>query len=287
MLEQLQNRASKTSEEIDSLREKIAATEESLQTKEEELTSLQKRRDDLFAEKVNSDVYRKREELERQIENLEKERKAIERSQELLLGLIKSVWYTWREVYQWCRENLADMPSLENQLGYLESISGGSFERITEENLGSVKGALQEYINRINDAYSTRKAELDTLQQELGRLEEEIKNLRQGIKAFPPAITELKNLIAKKLSAKHQRDIKPQVFADLLEIRSDKWRNAIEGYLNTQKFYLIVEPEYFIEALKIYDEFKFTRKIYNVGIVDIEKIMAENPRLRAFFSGNK
>ena len=29
--------------------------------------------------------------------------------------------------------------------------------------------------------------------------------------------------------------------------------------------------EYFIDALKIYDEFKFVRKIYDIGLIDIEK----------------
>ncbi|MDT3700989.1 MAG: SbcC/MukB-like Walker B domain-containing protein [Thermincola sp.] len=281
MQEQLQNRAAKILEDIMRLREKIAATEESLRDKENELNSQQTERDRLFTEKINSDVYRKRAELERQIQDLEKERKHIERSRESLTGLVKSVWYTWREVDRWCQENLPEMPSLEEQMCYLADISEGSFELITEGNLWSVKENLQEYINRINDAYSMQKTELDTLQQELARLNEEIKNLRQGIKAFPPAIAELQNLIAEKLSTKHQRDIKPQIFADLLEIRSDKWRNAIEGYLNTQKFYLIIEPQYFTEALKVYDEFKFARKIYDVGIVDIEKIMARNPRAKA------
>ncbi|ABO49125.1 SMC domain protein [Desulforamulus reducens MI-1] len=276
--EQLQNRVAKIAQDIHRLREKIAANEGSLREKEEELTSLQEERDHLFAEKINSDVYRKREELGRQIEDLQRESKAIEHSKGILLGLIKGVLYTWREVYQWCRENLAEMPLLEEPLDYLANISEGKLELITREKLWFVKQALQEYVNKINDAYSTHRTELDGLMQYLGRLEEEIKNLRQGIKAFPPAILELKNLIAEKLSAKHQRDIKPQIFADLLEIKSDQWRNAIEGYLNTQKFYLIVEPKYFIEALKIYDEFKFTHKIYDVGIVDIEKIIARHPR---------
>lgn len=276
--EQLLNRMVNVSEDIKRLHEKIEETNLSLQDKERELTALNKERDCLFEEKINSDVFKKRKELEDQIRALEQERTSIEHSKKVLTDLVKSTFYTWREVYHWCRENLEAMSSLEQRLEILSNISEGKFELITKENLWFIKEGFQECINKINDAYARQKTELDTLKQELAKLEEEIRNLKQGIKAFPPAIIELKNIITQKLSEKHHREIKPQIFADLLEIRSDKWRNAVEGYLNTQKFYLLLEPQYFVEALKIYDEFKFTHKIYDVGLVDIEKIMARNPQ---------
>ncbi|AQS59600.1 ATP-binding protein [Desulforamulus ferrireducens] len=279
--EQLQNKVAKISRDISELQDKIKANEINLQEKERELTALQQERDRLFTEKINSDVFRKREELGRQIKDLQREETAIEHSQEILLGLIKGVLYTWREVYQWCQENLNQFPPLAEQLGFLAEVATGNYSLITKEKLAAVQQALQAYVNQINDAYAAHRTELAGLEQELGKLEEEINNLRQGIKAFPPAVMELKKLIAEKLSSRYQREITPQIFADLLEIRSDKWRNAIEGYLHTQKFYLIVEPRYFVAALKIYDEFKFTHKIYDVGIVDLEKIMARNPRPKA------
>ncbi len=35
------------------------------------------------------------------------------------------------------------------------------------------------------------------------------------------------------------------ILADLLEITDEKWRNAIEGYLSSQRFDIIVEPRYY------------------------------------------
>ena len=35
----------------------------------------------------------------------------------------------------------------------------------------------------------------------------------------------------------------------MLEITDETWRNAVEGYLNTQRFYVLVEPEHFDIAL--------------------------------------
>jgi len=60
-----------------------------------------------------------------------------------------------------------------------------------------------------------------------------------------------------------------------LEIRDTKWRDAIEGYLHTQKFYLLVEPSDFVSALKVYDRLKFERHFYDLGLVDVEKLMRQ------------
>ncbi len=55
------------------------------------------------------------------------------------------------------------------------------------------------------------------------------------------------------------------------------WQKAIEGYLHTQRFYLIVPPERFDEALRLYDAAKHAHKLFDVGLVDIAKVMAEEP----------
>ncbi|QQE80528.1 ATP-binding protein [Alicyclobacillus sp. SO9] len=68
------------------------------------------------------------------------------------------------------------------------------------------------------------------------------------------------------------------IFAELLEIRNPVWQKAIEGYLHTQRFYLIVPPETFSQALRIYDEVKNSHHLSEVGLVDIDKVMAERPK---------
>ena len=36
----------------------------------------------------------------------------------------------------------------------------------------------------------------------------------------------------------------------------ERWRGAVEGYLNNQKYYLLVEPGRYQDALNIYDRLK-------------------------------
>jgi ribosomal protein S17E len=73
------------------------------------------------------------------------------------------------------------------------------------------------------------------------------------------------------------REVNVRIVAETAEIKSDRWRNVIEGYLNTQKFYIIVPQEYFKEALKVYDKIKRQNAIYGTGIVDTEKLKRINP----------
>ena len=58
--------------------------------------------------------------------------------------------------------------------------------------------------------------------------------------------------------------------SELLEITDHTWNNAIEGYLNTQKFYLVVEPEYYVVALEVYDRNR--KQIHTAGIINTRKI---------------
>ena len=58
----------------------------------------------------------------------------------------------------------------------------------------------------------------------------------------------------------------------MLEITEERWRGAVEGYLNTQKFYLLVEPDYYRQALQIYDRIKRRFSAHSFGLVDIGKL---------------
>lgn len=59
--------------------------------------------------------------------------------------------------------------------------------------------------------------------------------------------------------------------------------NAVEGYLHTQKFYLMVEPEYYDIALEVYE--KNRKEIHTAGIINTKKIPLheeQNPQCLAY-----
>jgi energy-coupling factor transporter ATP-binding protein EcfA2 len=123
-------------------------------------------------------------------------------------------------------------------------------------------------------------------------LETEERALKSGVYPFPSEVLDLKAAIAGRLRLKNadgnginageqSNETRVFVVAEVAEIPEDRWRNVIEGYLHTQKFYLVVPPEHFNTALHVYDAVKRKRAVYGTGLVDIEKIAQLAPRAEA------
>lgn len=142
----------------------------------------------------------------------------------------------------------------------------------TEEKVQIIYGLKKEYQKLIegynSDIFRTR----DLLEQYKIRkvnLESEIKNLRNRKFTYPDNTTRLKTAIEKEfLSLGINSEVR--IFSDLLEITDTRWQSAIEGYLNTQRFYIIVEPQHYKAALEVYNRVK--KEVHTVGLVNTGKL---------------
>ena len=108
---------------------------------------------------------------------------------------------------------------------------------------------------------------IDELERKAKQLRTEIENLRKKQRPYGEQLRTLKAILTERLGARSQ----VWVLCEELEIRDEEWRDAIEGYLNTQRFDLLVEPHAFAEALSIYEREKRTQNLDGVGLVDTEK----------------
>ena len=97
-------------------------------------------------------------------------------------------------------------------------------------------------------------------------LRAEIEGLKRRQRKYRPEMARLKALLEEKLSGRS----KVYVLCEELEILDEEWRDALEGYLNTQRFDLLVEQEVFREALHIYEKEKRARHFDGVGLVNTE-----------------
>jgi hypothetical protein len=98
-------------------------------------------------------------------------------------------------------------------------------------------------------------------------LKQEIQGLEQKKRPYREEILRLKALLEERLAGRSE----VWIFCEELEVLDEAWRNAIEGYLHTQKFDLLVRPEVFAEALRLYEREKWTHRLEGVGLVDTEK----------------
>lgn len=115
------------------------------------------------------------------------------------------------------------------------------------------------------------QSRLNEIAADLQETEQRISNLKQHRFSYPPAVELLMSRVEQEL-LKIGRTAKPRILCEMLEITDETWRNAVEGYLNTQRFYLLVEPENFDIALGIYEKLRREKKAYGVGLINSGKL---------------
>lgn len=112
---------------------------------------------------------------------------------------------------------------------------------------------------------------LNTKEEEQQELNQKIKKLSQKKLSYAGSVDVLLQTIREEFE-RIGRKPEPYVLCEMLEIEDESWRNAVEGYLNTQRFYILTEPENFDIALGIYDRLRGERKVYGVGLINTQKM---------------
>ena len=115
------------------------------------------------------------------------------------------------------------------------------------------------------------QSRLNEIAADLQETEQRISNLKQHRFSYPSAVELLMSRVEQEL-LKIGRTAKPRILCEMLEITDETWRNAVEGYLNTQRFYVLVEPEHFDIALGIYERLRREKKAYGVGLINSGKL---------------
>ena len=167
-------------------------------------------------------------------------------------------------------ESLDEVVSIYNGL---ENCNFSIFNK-EESYFEYVQSTTDKFISKIRDISYDIKNILKELEENLRLKENTLSKLKENIKDYPRGLEELKENIKNYLELNFNEKIEVNILADVLEISqpNEKWRGAIEGYLNTQKFYLLVEPKYYDSALKYYNKIKKDYVDGSFGLVDIEKL---------------
>lgn len=111
-------------------------------------------------------------------------------------------------------------------------------------------------------------------------LVEEQKSLQAGRQRYPESVTALRQALEERLTAQAQDGVSVRTVAELWDVRDPAWRNAVEGYLNTQRYNLLVAEESYQAAAAIYNAVKDALHIHGVAVVDIGAIRRMHPERR-------
>lgn len=124
-------------------------------------------------------------------------------------------------------------------------------------------------LEEIRTLCARQQVELEEWNRNIALLQERLQELEKQNLMYPTDTIVLKKAIEQEFLA---RGIQTNVYilAELLEITEEAWVNAVEGYLNTQKFYLLIEPQYYDIAVEVYE--RQHGKLHTTGIINTKKL---------------
>lgn len=163
----------------------------------------------------------------------------------------------------WTKEETAS----NQMLWDIEEFAGRT---ITEEKLNRLKKAIGEMRQEAEENRKEAEGELRELNRQERQLREELSKLKAGSKAYPKYLERARSHMEQRLWEKTGQAVEVHVLADLLDIRDETWRNAVEGYLGSNKLTLVVAPAFAKAAMEVYEEFD-KGEYYNVAVLDTEK----------------
>ncbi|MDF9825514.1 uncharacterized protein YPO0396 [Breznakia sp. PF5-3] len=210
-----------------------------------------------------NESYRLKEKIQQSFDEVKREKEKKVNAYEILVNEI--------------RGEAAQLKQLRIHQKFVEYVASGNF----------TSNELQSYILEIIESISIKKEKLEDQVRELINKSEkdtsyfsekmkEYEALKQNQLIYKPEVHALIELLKEKLFNHYGKHIEVKPLCEYLEVKDETWRNAIEGYLNTQRFDIIVDPEYFGYAMRAYEEYKSKHGIFGVGIVDVAKLKRFN-----------
>lgn len=148
-----------------------------------------------------------------------------------------------------------------------ESVDETFFSEVDADRLGEIGQRLSQQYETIVKDVSRLEDEDGKWQESIAELEKVIARLEKKQRTYPDGVQRLKKLLEDKLGSPSPI----WVFCEEMELEDEQWRNAIEGYLNTQRFDLLIKPHMFSQALRLYEQHKHELRLEGVGLVDTEK----------------
>ncbi len=273
---------------------KASASIKHLQSEESKLDKLIRAKDEsiiqLRLELENDEKFQAKQELEKRMKNLEellKEDKpkvaelydAAKDAAENAEMLIKCLGaqLAWQSEHDGSKPDLADsehgeiLSVLHDYVKALKALSSLADLTIVHIGLRTVQDYKKENYDKYNRQFAECGLGIDSLENELKELNGRIRMLEDRKLVYRPEVEMLQSGIREELR-RVGRAGEVRILCELLEITKPAWTNAVEGYLNTQRFYLITEPEDFDIALSVYDKLRQQKKIYGVGLINTAKL---------------
>lgn len=171
-------------------------------------------------------------------------------------------------------EKLSSLKKRLNGIGFscdwkvsVDSETISEDERIAEiKKAAEILGSLEELIKNRDAEIRT---EISNLTNQAKALENKIKSLEAGVMCYPDEAAFVRDKINERLGEQSKK-ADAKLLCELLYMTDDSWQDAVESYLNTQRFNIIVAPENYLIAKKVF--ISLGDKVKGIGLIDTRKI---------------
>lgn len=280
--EDLQEQITKLENDREANQDKIALLEAETESIRSDINAKENKKDALHAECAKSEVFQAENRLKTEKQQLIAERNRLAGNLQKTAVDIRREAQAISSLFQrleelGAEEQLQEMSAISNGIStaFLPLLDCGdsSFSMPTE-----VFSNAYEKTNLFSQALRDASYKLGNLvagiKREIGEKEAALSNLRKNVKDYPAGLLSLKRRLSDEVAKKTKRPVSIFILADLLEIADGQssWRGAVEGYLNTQKFYLLVDPFVYDTALSIFNRIKSEYPQQSFGLVDVGKL---------------
>lgn len=226
--------------------------------------------DSLRAELAGNEEYQALRDLEKQQAALKLQ---IEKDEGETSELKKSVAKAARQADE-ILSGLSDTVETGSLMQYRDALrSLGSYEhpadiRLMADETVSWKEKRMQDLRRSQFSVQTKLDQEKSSRQEL---QGQIRELEAKRLIYPVNVLRLKSAIESQFK-KSGRTADIHILCELLEITDPAWQNAVEGYLNTQRFYLLTDAADFDLALSVYERLRKKERLQGVGLINSGKL---------------
>lgn len=257
----------------------LVSTEKAIETLTTQIEQKESRRRELDLACAQSSVFQEEERLRNQKQMLLDEQKKLMQDLQALAVEIKRDALWWNglcgSILAWNSEEVLGpvQDAAEEVLKTFKLFTAGNYEIFShsltpfeevQQAVAALSNAIRNALHKVEDYIAELRTQKDQKSSALA-------NLRKNIKDYPRGLLQFKERLANELEKQAGCAVRIDILADVLELADERWRGAVEGYLNAQKFYLLVDPAYYQDALSIFDRIK-NEFGSSFGLVDIGKL---------------
>lgn len=184
----------------------------------------------------------------------------------------------WQEILQGLQEWEMD----EDISGYISNPTLQRLEEILEgevtaDSLDKLRGGIQNALEMIGDELADLNDSIRKTTKDLSEKKEMVEDLKNDRKPYRKELKSARAQLQSELSSQYGRTIHVEIFADLFDITDEKWKNAIEGRMGRVKHSLVTEPQYALDAARIFRRMK-RKEFEEVDLINTAAVKRDAPR---------